>query len=153
MTLQSDPALVLRDIHQPPAPSWWPPAPGWWLLAGLVLFVVLIVIALGLRRRRRRHALQRLFDDSVAAMDTPAAKLAAMSDLLRRASRRIDPDADKLIGDQWLRFLDDGLPVPMFSAGVGAALREGMYRPDVSAQEVADLHEVTRARFLSWMLT
>ena len=27
--------LVLRDVHVPPAPSWWPPAPGWWLLAGV----------------------------------------------------------------------------------------------------------------------
>jgi len=33
-------ALVLRDIHQPPAPGWWPPAPGWWLLAALVLLAV-----------------------------------------------------------------------------------------------------------------
>jgi len=151
MMLQSDPTLVLRDIHQPPAPPWWPPAFGWWLLAGLILLAVLIVVALAWRRRRRRRALQRLFDDSIAAANTPAAKLAAMSDLLRRASRRIDPAADKLIGDDWLRFLDHGLSVPMFSAGVGAALREGVYRPDISAQEVADLHAVTRARFLSWM--
>ena len=27
----------LRDIHLPPAPSWWPPAPGWWLLAFVLL--------------------------------------------------------------------------------------------------------------------
>ena len=30
------PGPQLRDIHLPPAPSWWPPAPGWWVLAALL---------------------------------------------------------------------------------------------------------------------
>ena len=37
--------LVLRDVHVPPAPSWWPPAPGWWLLAGVVVLVLLGIVA------------------------------------------------------------------------------------------------------------
>ena len=149
--LQPDPTLVLRDIHQPPEPPWWPPAPGWWIVAALLLLLLMAVAGLLWRRHRRRQVLRRAFDDRIAAADTPAAKLAAMSELLRRASRRIDPDADRLDGDEWLRFLDHGLAVPMFSAGVGSALREGVYRPDIDPQQVADLHAVTRARFLSWM--
>src|SRR5690606_33347163 len=42
--VMQEPALLLRDIHQPPAPSWWPPAPGWWLLAGIVLVVFALVL-------------------------------------------------------------------------------------------------------------
>ncbi|MBT3811581.1 MAG: DUF4381 domain-containing protein, partial [Gammaproteobacteria bacterium] len=30
------PELPLRDIHLPPAISWWPPAIGWWILAVLI---------------------------------------------------------------------------------------------------------------------
>ena len=52
----------LRDIHLPPAPSWWPPAPGWWLLA----IVLLIAIAVGVwtllrlwRERRWRTSCRR----------------------------------------------------------------------------------------------
>ena len=36
----ADPTLVLRDIHQPPAPPWWPPAPGWWMLAAFMLLAI-----------------------------------------------------------------------------------------------------------------
>src|SRR5690606_37771797 len=65
--LHADPALVLRDIHVPPPPPWWPPAPGWWLLGVLLLAVLLVLGWFAWRRRRRRHALQRIFDDAIAA--------------------------------------------------------------------------------------
>ena len=146
-----DPLLHLRDIHQPPAPSWWPPAPGWWLVAAMVLLVIAVAIGFAWRRRQRRRAIARLFDETIDRVDTPAAKVAAMSELLRRASRRIDPDADKLQGDAWLRFLDRGLKVPVFAAGVGSVLRDGGFRRDVPESEVEGLREATRARFLDWM--
>lgn len=148
--MQAD-ALVLRDIHQPPAPGWWPPAPGWWLLAALLLVVCAVLSWLAWRRRQRRRAIVRLFDQTIERADTPAAKIAAMSELLRRASRRIDPDADKLQGDAWLRFLDRGMEAPIFAAGAGNALRDAGFRRDVSELEVAGLRELTRARFLDWM--
>ena len=43
--------LVLRDIHQPPAPPWWPPAPGWWLVAAVLLIVLAVGWWLAARRR------------------------------------------------------------------------------------------------------
>ena len=74
------------------------------------------------RRRLRRAAIARLFDEAVSSAGTPAAKIAAMSEQLRRASRRIDPDADRLEGDDWLRFLDRGLPhLPLVPRLVEAA--------------------------------
>ncbi len=145
--------LVLRDIHTPTAPSWWPPAPGWWL----VLVAVLALIALALwwraRRRRRREAMFRLFDDTVAAAVGAPAQIAAMSDLLRRASRRRDPKADRLIGEAWLRFLDDGGRRTTFSAGPGRLLLDGGFRRQVPARELDALRAVARERFAQLMGT
>jgi hypothetical protein len=150
MTMPAD-GLVLRDIHQSPAPPWWPPAPGWWIVGVCVLVTVAIAGWFVWRRRQRGRALARMFDDAVAHAATPAAKIAAMSELLRRAARRIDPHADKLLGDDWLRFLDRGLQRPLFATGVGSALRDGGYRRDVSAGDVEALRHLTRERFLDWM--
>ena len=150
MTMPAD-GLVLRDIHQPPVPPWWPPAPGWWIVGACVLLALAIAGWFAWRRRQRRRAFARMFDDAVTHAATPAAKIAAMSELLRRAARRIEPQADKLLGDDWLRFLDRGLKLPVFAAGAGTALRDGGYRRDVSAGEVDALRQLTRARFLDWM--
>ena len=97
--------LVLRDVHVPPAPSWWPPAPGWWLLAGVVVLVLLGIVAWRWHRRRRLQRWQRWFD-AVPQGRAPAEQVAAASDLLRRAARRVSPGADRLEGEAWLRFLD-----------------------------------------------
>jgi hypothetical protein len=147
----SDPTLVLRDIHQPPAPSWWPPAPGWWLVAMALLLAFAAWMWWKRRRAVRRVAIARLFDDAIAAAGSPAAKIAAMSEQLRRASRRIDPNADRLEGDDWLQFLDRGLPRPVFAADEGALLLEGGFRREVGEAEVEALRELARMRFLAWM--
>lgn len=149
--MQADPLLKLRDIHQPPPPPWWPPAPGWWIVAVVLLIALALVAGWSWRRRQRRRAIVRLFDEAIANADSPAAKIAAMSELLRRASRRIDPDADKLQGEAWLRFLDRGLATPVFATGVGSGLRDGGFRRDVCDSEIDGLREVVRARFLDWM--
>lgn len=144
-------ALVLRDIHQPPPPPWWPPAPGWWLLAALGL------LALGAwawrywRRRRHCRAVAALFDETLAQAPTPAAQIAAMSELLRRAARRVDPAADRLRGEDWLRFLDAGVEPPRFAGEPGRLLLEGGFRREADAAAVARLRELARARYLDWM--
>lgn len=146
-----DASLPLRDIHAAVAPPWWPPAPGWWgVLAGLLLLALAIAFWRA-RRRRRRNAVARLFDDALAHADSPAAQIAAMSTLLRRAARRRDPHADTLEGDDWLRFLDAGLKQPVFAAGAGGVLRDGGYRRDVTEAEVEGLRAAVRTRFFSWM--
>lgn len=150
-TMHSDPTLVLRGIHQPPAPSWWPPAPGWWLVAAIVLIVCGLFSWWAWRRRQRRRALEQLFDTSVQRAQTPALQVAAISELLRRAARRQDPAADKLLDEDWLRFLDKGLKPPVFANDVGTILRDGAFRRDVSASDVEALRTVARARFLQWM--
>ena len=143
--------LALNAIHVPPAPSWWPPAPGWWLLAVVALLVVAFVCWRTARPRWRRRCWAALFDDTIARADTSVARVAAMSELLRRAARQIEPGAGTLAGDEWLRFLDRGLPQPVFAAGAGALLRDGGYRRALSDVEVEALRIVSRARFVDWM--
>lgn len=144
-------ALVLRDIHASTAPSWWPPAPGWWLLALAVLACVLAMAAWRWRRLRRRRQLLALFDAEVADAEGPAAELAAISSLLRRAARRTDPAADRLEGQAWLDVLDAGDASPRFQGARGELLLEGPFRPRVDPVEVAALREAARERFLEWM--
>src|SRR5690606_38747509 len=93
----------------------------------------------------------RAFDAAVAAATTPAGRIAAMSELLRRASRRRDPAADTLHGDDWLRFLDDGMPGPVFTTGIGRAMLDGAFRRHAGDVDVDALRDAARARFLDWM--
>ena len=152
--------LVLRDIHQPPAPSWWPPAPGWWWLGAALLACALLVYAWRRHRALRRARMAAEFDGPVDRSPTPAAQLAAMSNLLRRAARRHHSDADALEGDAWLQALDTPVstrlpraarPSNEFSDGPGRLLLDGPFRRDVDAREVEAVRDIARARFLDWM--
>lgn len=145
------PALQLRDVHEGIAPAWWPPAPGWWMALLLAAVVAALLAWWCMRRRRRDAAILHLFDDAVARAQSPAQQVAAMSELLRRAARRRDPKADALDGEDWLHFLDAGMPQPVFSAGAGMLLRDGGFRADVAAHEADALRVVARQRYLSWM--
>ncbi len=145
--LGADP-LPLRDVHLPPSPPWWPPAPGWWLLFAVLLSTLVIVLAWRWRVRRRRRALARFFDDTVDAAPDPAARIAAMSELLRRAVRERDPQAATLTGDAWLAHLDAGQRGPVFAAGLGRSLLEGGFRREVPESEYRALRVVVRQRFL-----
>nr|WP_255699488.1 DUF4381 family protein [Luteimonas sp. Y-2-2-4F] len=143
----------MRDIHQPPAPAWWPPAPGWWLLALALLAVALALLAWRWRARARRRRLGALYDDAVAAAATPAAQVAAVSELLRRAARRRDPRAATLDGEDWLRFAGaPGGRLPGLPAAAAGLLRDGAYRRDVAAADAAALCEAARPVFLAWSL-
>lgn len=141
--------LVLRDVHVPAVPGLWPPAPGWWVVIGVVLAVLMWVGVIGLRRRRRHVAWRSTFD-AETQQTTPAEQIAAMSSLLRRAARRLDPQADRLTGEAWLTWLD-GRKGAQFSQGPGRLLLEGAFLPSVEPQAVARLLPVARARFLQLM--
>ena len=146
-------SLPLRDIHQPLAPPWWPPAPGWWLLAAIVLAMIALTWWFAARRRRRQQVIAALFDAALQQAKSPAAQVAAMSELLRRAARRHNVEADRYTGDAWLQFLDTGLKQPAFAQSAGRLLLEGAFRSDVDADAVAALRPLARQRYLSWMTT
>ncbi|KLI99621.1 DUF4381 family protein [Luteimonas sp. FCS-9] len=145
------PDLVLRDIHVPDAPGWWPPAPGWWWLAAVVVALGAGLGWLRLRHVRARRRWAELFDAEVEAATDAPARIAAMSALLRRAARRVRPDADRLQGDAWLAFLDAGMDTPAFVDGPGRLLGDGGFRRRVDGADLDALHAVARARFLALM--
>lgn len=141
--------LVLRDVHVPPAPPLWPPAPGWWLVAVAAVLLALAIWWIARRRRARRRALAEVFDMGVAAASTPTARVAACSELLRRAARTRRPDADRLQGEAWLAFLDGKRDA--FSCGPGRLLLDGPFRPEVDPGEADALVAVARRRFIDLM--
>lgn len=141
-------ALPLRDIHLPVTPGWWPPAPGWWVLAALALAAAGVLAMALWRRARRRRALRRLFDRRLAAADTPAARVAALSELLRRAARERDPASAALEGADWLAFLDRDPAGPAFGGELGRLLLDGAFRPEIDPAAVEALATVARAKFL-----
>jgi len=121
------------------------------MLGAIVLITVAATAWWWLRRRRRHIAMLRLFDDVVDRGETPSQQVAAMSELLRRAARLSDPAADRLEGEAWLHFLDDGEPGKPFTEGAGALVRDGGFRTDVAEDDVAALRALARQRYLSWM--
>lgn len=145
-----DPArLPLRDVHLPPSPSWWPPAPGWWWLAAAIALLLLSWAGWRAWRRHRRQRWARWFDTATAA-GLPPERLAAMSELLRRAARRQRAGAEHLQGEDWLRFLD-GRQGTAFSAGAGRLLLDGGFRPRLEPVAFDATRALARARFLELM--
>jgi len=142
--------LPLRDVHLPPTPPWWPPAQGWWWVGAALLLLVAVLLWLAWRRQARRRGWRLQFDRELAAAGPATARVAAMSSLLRRAARRIEPGADTLRDEAWLRLLD-GRKGQAFSAGPGRLLLEGGFRADLAAAEAAQLEPLARQRFLQLM--
>lgn len=141
--------LVLRDVHVPLAPSLWPLAPGWWLVITASVVVVGALWAITRWRRRRVRAWLALFEES--SRGEPSRQAAGISGLLRRAARRVDPSADRLQGEDWLRFLDGAGKRTDFSAGAGRLLLEGGYRRELDADEWREARDLARARYLELM--
>lgn len=141
------PALLLRDVHVPPAPPWWPPAPGWWVLGGLVVLVAGAWLLRGRRGARRRARARAWFDAQLAGIGEPTQRLALASELLRRAARGMRADADRLDGEAWLAFLDTGDGA--FLRGDGRLLLDGPFRPSIEPSRAEAALALARERFAS----
>lgn len=149
------PQLPLRDIHLPPEPSWWPPAPGWWVLAAIVLALLAFAtwkLIRVLRARARRRALAAEFERAAGLAD-PLARIAAVSELLRRAARQRDPVAATLAGEDWLRFLDGSDAARAFTSGAGRALLDAPWRASVDAASADAAVAAARPRYLQLVAT
>jgi len=161
MSAPATPGPQLRDIHLPPDPSWWPPAPGWWLLAALLIGLIVLAARWLLRRRRERQWHRRIEAelDRIAATHAAQAdsiRLAAdVSQLLRRASILIEPNAAALRDEAWLKFLDEQLPAgsaaaerTSFQSDAGRLLIDAPYRratdPAAQALDARALVELAR---------
>lgn len=148
-------ALPLRDVHLPPPTQVGLSALGGGWAIALAVLTLAALIVLGLffwRRRKRAQAAGLLFDATVDAAPDNAARVAAISELLRRAARRRDVGADRLGGEAWLRFLDAvGPRGDACLADAGRTLLEGGFRRDVDAGALAALRPLARARFVALM--
>lgn len=137
--------LPLRDIHLPPAISWWPPAPGWWLLA--ILLPLLTWLGHWLYKRITRNtaikaAKKLLLQIKQDSQRDNQQKLQDLSQLLRRAalSSTNRYECAGLTGAAWLTYLDRNLQGAPFSQGVGKLLAEAPYRhSQPSADEITQL--------------
>lgn len=147
-------ALPLKDIHLPPAPGIWPLAPGWWLALALLVFAL---IAGGRwwwgwhRRRARQRQLEQLFARCTDAAVTPTARLAMLSQLLRRAARvQLGESGGQLSGEQWLQWLDGDADDKPFSSGPGRLLLHGPFqRGAITQAELDALEPFVRQRFFA----
>lgn len=127
-------SLPLRDIHLPPAISWWPPAPGWWLLL-LGLFLLIVALYTIYQRRQRKQLKKRaLFEldelqRQYSEFENPKQLLKGLSRLLRKSAILHFPQNNcaGLVGEGWLCFLDQQLEDQPFSQGPGRLLAEGPY--------------------------
>lgn len=149
--------LPLRDLHLPDAVGWWPLAPGWWFLialAALALGWFLWRAFLQWRGNRARRAALASLRSLVEAHKTAPDDLRLAKDLsalTRRAMLAYAPrqDVAGLTGEAWLRWLDQGLPEPLFTEGQGRALESMPYRdrlPDDGKAELLGLVEAVRLR-------
>jgi hypothetical protein len=132
-------SLPLKDIHLPDAVSAWPPALGWWLLLALCLLCFIAYIYY--QRSQAKRLLKKNIISEFNQIKTHfnendnAAELARkLSVLMRRISiQYLDrQQTASLIGDDWLRFLDQLHHSPAFSAGAGRVLLNAPYQAQTS---------------------
>jgi Domain of unknown function (DUF4381) len=140
-------ALVLRDIHLPPDPSWWPPAPGWWVVTGVLLLAIAVAV-LWWRRRGRRHGhhAQILAEIDRLATADDAELAAGLHQWLRRAARAYAPEAIRLRGAAWREVLAQ-VPVDDVTLDQLQLLEQRMYSPVAAFDREAALAATRR-----WMV-
>ncbi|MCF5953926.1 DUF4381 domain-containing protein, partial [Xanthomonas perforans] len=104
------------------------------------------------RRRQCQRRWLAAFDAELARATTPAQRLAAVSVLLRRAARRVDPQADRLQGEAWLQFLDGRKRKDqVFSQGPGRAVLEGGFQRAPTISDLPAVEALARQRFVALM--
>ncbi|WP_329741228.1 DUF4381 family protein [Dyella sp. A6] len=147
------PQLVLRDIHMPPAPSWWPPAPGWWLSALLLLLLIVLLAWLATRRFRRRRALRQVLAE-VDRLDTrhaddDEALAYGLHQLLRRMARRYAAGAVTARGESWRTTLAE-VPVQASVLDTLVGLEQRIYRSSSAFDRVQALAATRTWLSMAW---
>ena len=137
--------LPLRDLHLPDPVGWWPLAPGWWfvllLAAAALLFVTSRAVKWWRHNAPRRFALRELarYEAEYLQHRDPVLLGKQVSALLRRGMLAYAPRADVagMTGEDWLLWLDRGMPLPYFHTDGGKSLLELPYRrPDDDLSDI-----------------
>ncbi len=137
--------IPLRDLHLPEMIGWWPLAPGWWFLIALAVTGLGYLLYRSIRRWRRNASrrvalreLARIQKDYKSGVDEISLAI-ELSELLRRTMLAYTPrnEVAGLTGENWLRWLDQGLDEKLFSGGSGQNLESLPYRrPDAIDDDV-----------------
>lgn len=137
--------IPLRDLHLPALTGWWPLAPGWWILIGLALCGLGYLAWRAFQRFRRnaprRRALSQLryLQAEYAWSGDVALLVIRLSKLLRRAMLAYAPrdEVAGLTGEDWLQWLDRGLPGRAFTKGPGRDIESLPYqKADVNIGDI-----------------
>ncbi len=149
MAMPERPLLdILHDIHTPDGVDWWPLAPGWWLL--LLLGSTLLIFSI--LRQHRGHRLQREARAELKRIRQEFQDHRQQSQLsmeinilLRRVALTRAPRSlvAGLVGENWLKFLDQRSSDGEFSHGPGQVLGVAPYAPgaEVDAEALLQLAE------------
>ena len=136
--------LPLRDIHLPPAISWWPAAIGWWILALLIPLCLYLSYRL-YKYLTRKTALKSAKKHFTVLREnqqlSKREKLVALSSLMRRTAVSLYPRTDvaSLTGEDWLNFLDESIPNRDFNSDTGWLLTNALYSQNIDSQYLAPL--------------
>ena len=131
-----NPLANLKDIHLPPAISWWPPAPGWWILGIIIfsifIFIIIILYRIYKRRMPKVEALRILknLQRQSSKNNNELKKLRELSQLLRRTALSIysQEEVASLQGTEWLEFLDKTGQTNVFTKGHGKIFGEDIFK-------------------------
>src|SRR5690606_24386296 len=102
------------------------------LAAGAWVFLLLRARLARRRRARQVAALAAEAAERLAGEESGAELAAALSELLRRAARLVEPKAASLQGEDWLAWLDGTDPAQPFSRGPGRLLLDAPFRPSMA---------------------
>ncbi len=150
-----DPLATLKDIHLPEAISIWPPALGWWLVCAALLLTLVLGLYYGLKSYRkqayRRAALKALVQLEQGTMQPGYSLLkdrsleSSLVHLLKRTALTAYPRSDiaRLIGKEWLCFMDNKAGMNAFNTELGQRLLDSRF-----AQQPETLDAATA----SWLL-
>ena len=139
---------ILHDIHTPAGVSWWPLAVGWWLLLILAIVLMLLLIRHWYRGNRlRREAMAELkrIRSEIREHGQHNRLSMQVNILLRRVALTLALRTlvAGLMGQRWLRFLDQRGGQGEFSRGPGRVLSQAPYAldPEVDSEALLKLAE------------
>lgn len=139
----------LKDIHLPPVPSAFPPNENvWYILAGVIVFAVLIRVALKYRRKLTAKAYTFAEIDRITKQGDAYDKITALLGLLRRMALMKFPKERVAVlhGTQWSAFLKDTLKSKTLDARAAYLIEQAAYLPpdQLKNTDVAPLAAVVR---------
>jgi hypothetical protein len=154
-----DPLAALKDIHLPEAISVWPPALAWWLVCAALLLTLALGLYYGLKNYRkqayRRAALKALVQLEQDTMQPGYSLLkdrsleSSLVHLLKRTALSAYPRSDvaRLIGHEWLIFMDNKASMNAFNTELGRRLLDNRFAPQpqrLDAATASQLLQITK---------